>query len=222
MMTYRGKDLALNLLVGALTVAAFLTVAQRLRAGQDAQVNQQPTKVADWRSYASSGERVGSSSPTVTVVVFSDYQCPFCRVAENGLRSVREQYPNDVVVVYRHLPLSFHRHAMAAARAAVCAGQQGRFKNIHEALFRLQDSIGIKPWAEYASMAGLPSLDAFAVCMSNTLPISQLVHDSVAAAKLGVRGTPTILVNELEFTGFPGLDTLRKYIDAGRLSHDKR
>jgi hypothetical protein len=82
--------------------------------------------VRDWQAYGDGRHRVGLEEAVVTIVEFSDFQCPFCRVAAGKLDSLRDEYPRDVAVVYRHFPVPQHRHAVAAAQASECAGAQGR------------------------------------------------------------------------------------------------
>src|SRR5450432_1686988 len=96
--------------------------------------------VKNWRELGSVGLRVGPQDALVTVVEFSDFQCPFCRRAAGELRTLRERYPRDLAVVYRHFPI--HDFARAAASAASCADRQGAFQAMHDTLFAQVDSIG--------------------------------------------------------------------------------
>lgn len=107
----------------------------------------EPVAIADWKNIASGGHRQGSPSAPVTIVVFGDYECPFCAHFETRvLPSVLPQFGDQVSVVHRHWPLASHEHAYAAARASECAHEQGRFDSIHRALYVHQDSIGRVPF----------------------------------------------------------------------------
>ena len=169
--------------------------------------------VADWRRYAAEGRRTGPAGAPVTVVVFSDFQCPACRMLAESLDSVQARHPGQVAVVYRHFPLtSVHPHAAAAARASECAGDQGRFDAFHHALFREQALLGIEPWRRFAAGAGVPDLDAFDRCVAGSAPDAAVLRDGEAGRRLGVTGTPTLLINDHRFQGAPPLAELERQI----------
>src|SRR5208282_3251154 len=92
---------------------------------------------------AATGPSRGKSGAAVTIVEFADYQCPYCRQAEATLRTIMSKHANDVRLVFRNLPIpSLHAHATAAALAAVCADQQGKFWPMHDALFADPSALG--------------------------------------------------------------------------------
>ncbi|HYW05960.1 MAG TPA: DsbA family protein [Longimicrobium sp.] len=154
-----------------------------------------PRAVPQWRSFVK-GDRIGPADPRVTIVEFSDFQCPYCRTMAARLKAIRDRHPNDVAVVYRHFPLSYHPHAKAAARASWCAGRQGRFEAYHDALFAHQDSLGTIAWTLLASRAGVSDSVGFARCLSNADPVAEIELDIADARRLGVSGTPTLLIND--------------------------
>lgn len=168
------------------------------------------TKVDDWREYARDGHRMGPANAPVTVVVFSDFQCRFCGVLMANLRDLRNAYPEQVAVVYRHFPLSNHEYAAAAARASECA--QGRFEAFQDALFASQDSIGAISWDRFASEAGVEDLAAFRACTTNSAPSPALARDSAAGGRLRVSGTPTLLINDQRFQGAVPPAILDEYV----------
>ncbi|WP_331074225.1 DsbA family protein [Longimicrobium sp.] len=167
-----------------------------------AAVEAESRTVAGWRSYAE-GQRIGPEDARVTIVEFSDFECPFCRETADRLRTIRARYPRDVALVYRHYPLPYHENAVPAAKASVCAGRQGRFEEYHDALFAQQDSLGLIPWTRLASTAGVPDEAEFQACMQGSVPGSDIERDLQAGTRLGVRGTPAILVNERFISGAP-------------------
>lgn len=158
--------------------------------------------VAGWRSYAE-GQRIGPADARVTIVEFSDFECPFCRETADRLRAIRAKYPRDVALVYRHYPLSYHKNAVPAAKASVCAARQGRFEAYHNALFAQQDSLGLISWTQLARAAGVPDEVGFEACMQSSVPGTEIERDLQAGTRLGVRGTPAILVNERFISGAP-------------------
>lgn len=205
-----------NGLLGLVALAAVTSVGLRVREAfivptPDGTVT--PKTVSDWRTYGQAGERLGPANAAVTIVVFSDFQCPFCREAAKDLDAVEAAHPRDVAVVFRHFPLGMHPYARAAARAAQCAAHQHAFVRMYDRLFQLQDSIGIKPWSDFALESGIADQKAFGSCMRDDSNDAALRIDSIAGVRLGVRGTPTLLINDLRFSGSPGKDSLNHYVN---------
>lgn len=154
--------------------------------------------VSGWQQYADAGHRLGLETAAVTIVEFGDYQCPYCRESEAHLRAILSKYENDVSLVYRHFPLPGHGAAYPAARAAECAGQQDRFWELHELFYSTHNWIEDTSEAGMAGLAeraGVVSVEEFADCLAGG-DIDELVDADVAAGRgLGIRGTPTFLVN---------------------------
>jgi protein-disulfide isomerase len=175
-----------------------------------------PVHVPDWRTYASGGHRSGPDDAPVTMVVFSDFQCPACRILVTHLKALRTEFPDDFAVIHRHSLLSIHPFAVDAARASECAAEQNRFTAFHDVLFIDQASIGLAPWNRFAVNAGVPDVSAFDKCMDSRKPSDVLHADTLAANRLNVAGTPTLLVNGLRFVGTPPLDTLRSIVQRAR------
>ncbi len=156
-----------------------------------------------WREIAAAGDRVGPSQAPVTLVVFSDYQCPSCRQLFLRVEAISKNYPEDVAVVWRHLPLGDHAFAMPAARASVCAAEQGRFETMHGLLFRLRDSLGMVTWSSLARRAGVKDTSTFGSCLERASTQARIDTDLVAARAIHAVVTPTVLVNEFEYNGTP-------------------
>ncbi len=167
-----------------------------------------------WHRVAGGRHVLGPADAPVKVVVFNDFQCPYCASVAPELHRLRERYPREVAVVYRHFPLKMlHPHAMDAAAASECAGEQGRFAGFHDLLFAKQDSIGVKPWRELARGAGVGDLGRFQACLGETAPRQAVNADLTMGRGIGVRGTPAIFVNGIARTGgitLPQLDSLVK------------
>ena len=148
---------------------------------------------------------------TKRIVEFSDFQCPFCSrfvalhdaLLSEGLR---------VRVLYRHFPIPNHPHARNAAIASECAAAQDQFEAMHRTMFGLADSLGTLSWSSLASRAGVPDSAAFVRCLESPESAAAISRDSVAAYKLGLRGTPTLLIGSTRVEGLPLLDSLRVYV----------
>ncbi len=168
-----------------------------------------PRRIAEWAPVAAGENRAGRADAPITIVEFSDFQCPFCRVESGTLAEVVEDYGGEVAVVFRHFPiLSVHPFAERAAIAAECAGRQGRFFPYHTALFAEQDAIGTAPWTRFATQAGVPDTAIFAACVSSQAPIAGVRADVALGERLAVKGTPTLYINGYELTGTPSRATI--------------
>lgn len=160
------------------------------------------------------GSTVGSADAPLRIVEFSDFQCPSCARAQEGLRAILERHPGQVAVAYRHLPLSdIHPHATDAALASECAGEQGRFEQYHDHLFTAQDSIGTTSWASFAARAGVGDLPGFDRCLGERRHVGRLATDSALAAGLGIRGTPVFVFQGRLLAGAASPEVLAEWVD---------
>ncbi len=137
----------------------------------------------------------GAKDGMITIIEFSDYQCPFCARAEPIIAEALDAYPTQARFVYKHFPLeSIHPHARGASEAAVAAQKQGKFWEMHELLFENQRALQPEKLAEYAAKLGL-DVDQFKADMSSEEVKKAVRDDMQLASTVGVRGTPTIFVN---------------------------
>ena len=137
----------------------------------------------------------GKDGAAITIVEFSDYQCPYCAKSEPLIASFVEAYPNDTRVVFKHYPLTnIHPHAMPAALAATAAQKQGKFWEMHEALFADQRSLNPAQITESAKKLGL-DMAKFEADMKSPETAAAVQADMKLAQQVGIRGTPTIFVN---------------------------
>jgi protein-disulfide isomerase len=152
-------------------------------------------------SVASAGHpSTGARSAPVTIIEFSDFQCPFCRAAESSLRQVRAKYGEQIRLVYMDFPLRFHSHAMDAARAGHCAAEQDKFWQFHDALFLDQKKLDPDSLKQTAAKLGLDR-DKFNTCFANDKHDAGIREDMAEGTALGVTGTPTFFINGLELVG---------------------
>ncbi len=156
---------------------------------------------------------LGPADAPITIVEFSDYQCPFCRRWHDEVyESLLAAYPGQIKMVYRHLPLtSIHPDAFGAAEAAMCANEQDAFWPYHEKLFS-SDSLGSDVYSQYAQDLNL-NLATFESCMTEHKYKAAIEADSDFAVNLGVRSTPTFFINGLAIVGAQPLDVFKQVID---------
>lgn len=156
---------------------------------------------------------IGPAGAPITIVEFSDYQCPFCRRWHQEVyQPLMEAYPGKIRLVYRHLPLtSIHPEAFPAAEAVMCAGEQDAYWDYHEKLFS-SDQLGADVYEQYAQELGL-DLAKFEACITEGRYRDAIQADSDFAVNLGARSTPTFFINGLAVVGAQPLDVFRQVID---------
>ena len=179
--------------LSAAVIAVFL-VTQRFRINDPGTEITSVQVVEDWEKYANTGHRIGPATAAITVVEFGDYQCPYCRDWQPHIESILRKYPGDVAFVFRHFPLERGGLAYAAARAAECAGEQGRFWEFHRELLANPNWIG-NAMRQFATAAGVEDNEAFDSCLEDQSPVAAIEEDRAAALELGAQGTPAILIN---------------------------
>ncbi len=154
----------------------------------------------------------GTPDALVTIIEFSDYQCPFCSRVEPTIAQVLENYPKDVRVVFNHNPLSFHKDAKLAAQAAYAAGLQGKFWEMHETLFKNQKNLGRDNIFEYARQIGLDETK-FIADLDAPLTVDIIDKNLAEGARLGVSGTPGFLINDQFLSGAQPYEKFKEAIE---------
>ncbi len=163
---------------------------------------------------AGSSARIGPADAPITIVEFSDFQCPYCTTAAATVKQVREKYGDKVSVVYRHFPLPMHRQAGKAAEAAECAREQkpDAFWGYHDALFADQ-----KPWttADLVGYAEGLSLDVqeFSSCLNSGRHAATVLQDMEDGQAVGMSGTPGFYINGMVLSGAQPISAFTKVID---------
>lgn len=210
----RVTDVATAILtVCALVVTALLIRRELAPQAFLAQPPQMDVSVErNWEDYADAGHILGDSAATVTIVEFADFECGFCRRFHSYTDSLRA-LGHRVRVVYRHYPITGHRFAVAAARASDCAADQGRFSEMHRSLYAYPDSFGIATWSWFAEISSVGDLASFERCVQSRENLASLAQDTVAANRLGIAGTPLLLVGPIRVNGLPSFDSLRAYVE---------
>jgi len=142
----------------------------------------------------------GDLKAPVTIIEFSDYQCPFCkRFYDEVMPSLDEDYISKGKVrwVFRDYPLGFHKKALPAAVAANCAGEQGKYWEVHDFLFENPNKLDIASIASSADELGLDS-GKFSKCIEDKTHETEINKDFEAGQRYGVRGTPSFFIGKTE------------------------
>ena len=136
----------------------------------------------------------GPATAPVTIVEFSDYECPHCAHAAPILRDIEREFHDRVRVIHMHFPLSLHRDAVPAARAAVAAGRQGHFWEYHDLLFANQTALTREDFERYATQLGL-DINRFRADVQSAESEARVATDRREGERLQLEGTPTLYIN---------------------------
>lgn len=158
----------------------------------------------------------GDEDAPVTIIEWSDFECPFCgRFYTETLGQIEEQYikTGKVKLVYRDFPLSFHPNAQKAAEAAECAGEQGKFWEMHDLLFEKGVSGGVAAFKGYAKQLDLDTAK-FDSCLDSGAMASEVQKDMSEGAAAGITGTPGFLINGKLVSGAQPFSVFQQIIEA--------
>lgn len=181
---------------------------------QEREARAQPLADEQWLALQQgSPPAFGPTDAKVTIVEFSDFQCPYCAQASETVKRIRETYGDKVRFVFRQFPLSFHKHAHGAAEAALAAHAQGKFWPYHDRLFEHQDQLDRKDLETYASELGL-DVAAFKKGLDDGTFDGQIDADIALAREANVDGTPTMFINKRRAPNPTEFDAVAPLIDA--------
>jgi protein-disulfide isomerase len=209
-----------RLMNGILTLAA-LVVAGGVLHGSLTRGHGVPAPGSDhlqyvdaWKDILPSGFVIGGAEDAhVRLLVFSDLECPSCRTFHRVVRSTLGERPEDLQAVFISYPLEYHRFALGAARAAECAAEVGAFAEWVDQVYAKQDSLGLKSWASYAADAGISDTTSIEDCARGAGTSARIDATREFGSRIGVEGTPTVLVNGWRFLRPPTKARLNEVID---------
>lgn len=144
---------------------------------------------------------MGSDKAPVTLVEFSDFQCPFCNRFAPNLKFINQRYGDKVHIVYRQYPIpALHPFALKAAEASLCAKEQGKFWELHDEMFKDQTKLAVKDLKASAAALGMNS-GKFNQCLDSGRYAEQVQNDMAEGTRIGVNGTPAVFINGVELKG---------------------
>ena len=160
----------------------------------------------------------GNENAPVTIVEFSEYQCPFCkRYVDESYQKIFEEYGDQIRYIFRDYPLEFHQHAQKTAEAARCAGDQNQYWSMHDLLFSQRDEWANEAkidslLADYASQLSLDKAE-FNSCLTSGKHTQAVKDDLDLGKKIGVSGTPSFFINGQKLVGAHPFENFKKIID---------
>ncbi len=172
-----------------------------------------PRPPAERKQVAATGAaKGGKEGAPITIVEFSDFQCPFCSRANASVDQVMKEYGDKVRLVFRHFPLDFHKEAPKASEAALCAGDQGKFWEMHDQLFANQQKLGVEDLKKHAAELKLDTAK-FNKCLDSGEKASVIQADLADGKKAGVSGTPAFFINGILLSGAQPFEEFKSVID---------
>jgi len=212
-MTYEQmKDRLAQYLSNTPKQAKFREMITKLRESAGVKVTL-PAPPKPRKQVAATGPSRGPSDAKVTIVEFSDFQCPFCSRAHDTVEEVMRSYAGKVKLVYRQMPLTqLHPNAMKAAEASLCAHDQGKFWEYHDKLFANQQQLDRPSLEKYAQDLGL-NMSKFKADLDSGKYKSAIEAQTKEGTTVGVTGTPAVFINGRRISGAYPFDTFKKIAD---------
>ena len=156
---------------------------------------------------------VGPTDARITMVEFSDFECPYCAIAVKQVKTLMAAYPKDIRLIYKQFPLSMHPHAELAAEAALAANEQGKFWEMHDILFTNFRKLSHENMLEWAKEIGL-DVNKFKADLDSGKFVSVVKKDTSDGDAAGVYGTPAFFINGKLYNGSMTMDAVKPILDA--------
>jgi len=157
--------------------------------------------------------RGGGPKAPITLIEYTDFQCPFCGRVQPTLTQIMERYGDSVRHVFKQLPLPMHPQARLGAEASLCANAQGKFWEMHDWLFANKDKIARDTLVTEATALGM-NAEAFAACLDGNTFGAQVDEDMSEARSFGITGTPGFLINGIAIRGAMPFEEFTRTIDS--------
>jgi protein-disulfide isomerase len=203
----RGPGASAAIAQAVSATAQAVAAQQDQNAGQEQQITRYDVPLDD-------DPVLGPQDAAITIIEFSDYECPFCKKWHvETFSRLMETFPGQIRFVFRDFPLTnIHPNAQPAAEAANCAGEQGKYWEFNEKLFTGPLELSSTSYTQYASELGLDA-SAFEECASSGRHSEEVTADLEWAANLGVRSTPTFFINGIPLVGAQPYEVFKEVIE---------
>jgi protein-disulfide isomerase len=198
-------------LMGQKQQQAMMAFFDKLKADAKVETKLEPPE-APAVEVAATGPAKGPANAPVTIVEFSDFQCPFCSRANATVDQVMKAYGDKVRLVFRDYPLPFHENAQKAAEASHCAEEQGKFWEMYDKLFSNQQALKVEDLKKYAGQLGLDQ-KKFDECLDSGKMAAAVKKNADDGAEAGVEGTPAFFINGHLISGAQPFEEFKRVID---------
>ncbi|MEZ0312631.1 MAG: DsbA family protein [Myxococcota bacterium] len=182
------------------------------RAGPQQQAPRGPDPEKVYAVQVGDSAAHGPSDAWVTIVEVSDFQCPFCGKVVPTINELQKKYGNDIRVVFKNNPLSFHPRAMPASMSAECAREQGKFWDVYERQFTNQKALEDADLEKYAKESGV-DIGRWKACYTSNKYKSRIEEEQRQMVTLGARGTPAFFINGRFLSGAQPVQAFEAIVD---------
>lgn len=176
---------------------------EQLKKKYDAQFSLPMPQRVDIKANPRGGPVKGPEDAPITIILFTDLECPFCRKAHKEMYSLMDRFPGKIRLAFRHFPLEQHKWARKAAEFAYCAQQQGRFWPFVDSIFGRRGKLTEKILYTHARKSGISDLESFNQCIRSSIGENVVAADIGEGKMIGVQYTPSLFINGRFFTGIP-------------------
>lgn len=182
---------------------------KELRAVAEIEMLREPFRV----EVDATGPKKGPDGAQVTIIEFSDFECPFCNRVNPAIQKVLETYGDKVQIVFRQYPLDIHKNARKAGEASLCADEQGKFWEMHDGMFDNQKNLGVDGLKSIAASVEGIDVPAFNKCLESGRHAETVQRDLIEGATAGVNSTPAFFINGRYLSGAQPFESFSKIID---------
>jgi protein-disulfide isomerase len=211
---------ALETKIANMPAAAAAAPGKAGKPGEQGPQAGKPDPAATYKVTLDDAVTKGSSEALVTLIAWSDFQCPYCSRVTPTMKQLEEAYGNDLRLAFKHNPLGFHPNAMPAAKAAEAAGKQGKFWEMHDKLFENQKALTPENYVAWAGELGL-DVEQFKKDMADPAIEKKVTAQQAQGMTLGARGTPAFFVNGRFLSGAQPVEAFKKLIDEEKAKAEK-
>jgi protein-disulfide isomerase len=207
------KNIATSVLLAcAAMVAVSMVHREFFTPAQDGILTGQ--HIANWKDLAANRTpTTGNADSPVTILDFSDYECPFCKSLEGKLRTLAAQQPDVIRIIRYEFPLTLiHPYAYEAALAGKCAAKQDVVGSFQTLIYQNSTKLGTLNWRNLAANANIPNLDKFTSCLEQKKLAGEVDADIAVGQRLGFKSTPTLVINGDVVSGDQSKETLSKLV----------
>jgi protein-disulfide isomerase len=179
-----------------------------------------PDPAATYKATLDDAVTKGNAEALVTLIEWSDFQCPYCSRVTPTMKELEKTYGDDLRIAFKHNPLGFHPRAKPAALAAEAAGKQGKFWEMHDRLFENQKDLSDENFVKWAGELGL-DVEQFKKDLADPALDKKVMAQQAQGATLGARGTPAFFVNGRFLSGAQPVENFKKLIDEEKAKAEK-
>jgi len=183
------------------------TTEQPTETAQEVQVNTEVMNV-DY----SNEPVLGNENAPITIIVYSDFQCPYCQRGYYTMEQVIDEYGENLKAIFKNFPLSFHEYAEKAAEAGECANDQGMFWELHNLMYKNNQALTVEDLEGYAADLGLDT-ETFNTCLESGEKEAEVAKDMEDGVSAGITGTPTFFINGQMLVGAQPYESFAAIID---------